>query len=239
MHNALLALFLAGQSPSGEAIFTSQCAICHGQRGEGGRGATLTRAQLRHAPNDEALQRIVRRGIPGTGMPGTWLNEQELAAVAAHVKSLGRAVATVPVPGDPARGEAIYRGKGGCTKCHTVNGRGGSFGPDLTGIAARRNAEHLRQSIVDPAADVTPSFTRLQAVTTAGGRAISGARVNEDSFSVQIRDSAGVVHSFWKTELRQLRKEPGKTAMPSYRDAFQASELDDLVAYLAGLEDGQ
>ena len=63
--------------------------------------------------------------------------------------------------------------------------------------------------------------------------------MNEDSFSVQIRDAGGVVHSFRKTELRQLRKEPGKTAMPSFRGALSAAELDDLVAFLAGLEDEQ
>ncbi len=239
MHSALLALLMAAQSPSGEAIFTSQCAICHGQRGEGGRGPTLMRARLRHAPDDAALQRVVRRGIPGTGMPGTWLNEAELVAVAGHVRSLGRAVAAAPVPGDRALGEAIYLGKGGCAQCHTVKGRGGSFGTDLTGIGARRSAEHLRQSIVDPAADVSPHFTLLHAVTAAGGRTVTGARVNEDSFSVQIRDAGGVVHSFWKTELRQLRKEPGKTTMPSFRGALSAAELDDLVAFLAGLEDEQ
>ena len=239
MYFAMLALLMAAQSPSGEAIFTSQCAICHGQRGEGGRGPTLTRAKLRHAPNDAALQRIVRRGIPGTGMPGTWLNEAELAAVAGHVRSLGRAVDSAPVAGDRARGEAIYLGKGGCAQCHTVSGRGGSFGPDLTGMGARRSAEHLRQSVVDPAADVSPHFTLLHAVTAAGGRTVTGARVNEDTFSVQIRDAGGKVHSFWKTELRQLRKEPGKTAMRSFRGALSASELDDLVAYLAGLEDEQ
>ncbi len=240
MHNALLGLLLAAQSPIGEAIFTSQCAICHGQRGEGGRGPALTRAKLRHAPDDEALKRIVRRGLPGTGMPGTWLNEGELIAVAAHVRSLGQAMgAAAAIPGDRPRGEAIYRGKGGCAKCHTVNGRGGAFGPDLTGIGARRSADHLRQSVIDPAADVPPDFVRLRAVTSAGGRAITGARVNEDTFSVQIRDAGGVVHSFWKTELRELQKEPGKTSMPVFRGVFTAAELDDLVAYLAGLENGQ
>ena len=239
MHNALLGLLLAAQSPIGEAIFTSQCAICHGQSGEGGRGPVLTRAKLRHAPTDEALKRIVRRGLPGTGMPGTWLNDGELTAVAAHVRSLGRAVVAAAIPGDRVRGEAIYQGKGGCAKCHTLNGRGGSFGPDLTGIGARRSADHLRQSIVDPAADVPQDFVRLRAVTATGGRTIMGARVNEDTFSVQIRDAGGVVHSFWKTELRELRKEPGKTSMPVFRGVFTAAELDDLVAYLAGLEEAR
>jgi cytochrome c oxidase cbb3-type subunit III len=240
MHLAIpLALLMAAQAPMGEAIFTGQCAICHGQRGEGGRGPALARSKLRHAPDDAALQRIIRRGIPGTGMPGTWLNEAELAGVAAHVRSLGRTgAAPASLAGNATSGEAVFRGKGRCAACHTVNGHGGAFGPDLTGIGARRSAVHLRQSVVEPAADVLPDFVLLHAVTQTG-RTVTGARVNEDTFSVQIRDAAGVVHSFWKSELRQLRKEPGKTAMPGYGAALSASELDDLVRYLASLEEAQ
>lgn len=240
MDHAVLALFLmAAQAPTGEAVFAGQCAICHGQRGEGGRGPALTRSRLRHAADEAALQRIIRRGIPGTAMPGTWLNEVELREVAAHVRSLGRALAPpAALPGDAARGETIFRGKGACSGCHTVQGQGGAFGPDLSGVAARRSAAHLRQSVVDPAGDVPADFVLLHAVTNRG-RTVTGARVNEDSFSVQIRDAGGEVHSFWKTELRQLRKEPGKTAMPSYAATLSAAELDDVVRYLASLEEAQ
>lgn len=221
----------------GASIYAGQCAICHGQRGEGGRGAMLARARLRHAPDDAALMRIIRRGLPGTGMPATWLNESELKDVAAHLRELGRSVAPTPVSGDAVRGKTIYAGAAaGCAGCHTIDGYGGSFGPDLSGIGARRNAIHLRASILDPAADVPGDFVLLRAVT-ASGLKVTGARVNEDTFSVQLRDSAGKVHSFWKSELRQLTKEPGKTAMPSYRGRLPDRDLDDLVAYLASLEE--
>ena len=227
----------AGQR--GQEIYTGQCAICHGQRGEGGRGPSLTRAKLRHAQDDAALQRVIRRGIAGTGMPATWLNESELLDVAAHVRSFARAagVAEAPLPGNRTRGQEIYAGKGGCARCHTINGQGGAFGPDLTGIGSRRSAAHLTASILDPAADIPPGFLLINAVSAASGRTTIGARVNEDTFSVQLRDASGTLHSFWKTELRQLRKEPGKTGMPSFRGALTAAELEDVVAYLAGLED--
>ncbi|MFN7923062.1 MAG: c-type cytochrome [Bryobacteraceae bacterium] len=215
----------------GASIYAGQCAICHGQRGEGGRGATLARPKLRNAQDEETLQRIIRRGLPGTGMPGTWLNESELADVSAHVRSLGRS-APVTVPGDGARGEAVYR-KSGCARCHTIAGLGGAFGPDLSGIGARRSPAHLRQSVVDPAADVSPDFVLVHA-----GK-LSGARVNEDSFSIQIRDAAGKIHSLWKSEAPGLRKEFGKTAMPSYRASITGADLEDLVAYLAAQEDAQ
>jgi hypothetical protein len=57
--------------------------------------------------------------------------------------------------------------------------------------------------------------------------------VNEDTFSLQLRDATNRLHSFWKTELRALHKEWGRSPMPSYRGALTPAELDDLVAFLA------
>ena len=45
-------------------------------------------------------------------------------------------------------------------------------------------------------------------------------------------------HSFRKAGLARLEKEFGKTLMPSFGAALSAGELDDLVAYLAGLRGG-
>ena len=72
-------------------------------------------------------------------------------------------------------------------------------------------------------------------MTTQDGRAITGARVNEDAFSIQIRDVSGKVYSFWKEELKELHKDWGKSPMPSYRDKLTPTEIDDLISYLASL----
>jgi hypothetical protein len=59
--------------------------------------------------------------------------------------------------------------------------------------------------------------------------------LNEDSFTIQLRDSSNVFHSFRKLDLSELKKEFGASLMPGYRESLTASEIDDLVAYLAGL----
>lgn len=231
---ALLSAAAFAQSDSrGAAIFAGQCAICHGQQGEGGRGPALAKPKLRNASDDGALRRIIRRGIPGGGMPGTWLNESEVQDVAAHVRSLGRTARTAPPPGDPSRGARTYQANG-CPACHTLNGLGGSFGPDLTGIGARRSPAHLRTSVTDPAADIPTGFLLVRAATKAGRR-LTGARVNEDTFSIQLRDSSGALHSLWKSDLTELHKDHGKSAMPAA--SLPPAQLDDLVAFLAGQED--
>lgn len=238
----LFTLYAAGaQSPAdnsrGERLYLSQCAICHGQSGEGGRGPILARQKLLHAPDDDALRNVIRGGIAGTGMPGTRLIEAELGELAAHVRKLG-SVQPAVLAGDSKRGEEIYRTKGACAECHMLSGNGGAFGPDLNGVGARRSPQHLRESLLNPAADFPRGFAWARAVTR-GGRAVTGVRVNEDTFSIQIRDVAGKLHSLWKAELREFRKDLAKSPMPSYRGLLTQTELDDLVAYLASLQEAK
>lgn len=70
------------------------------------------------------------------------------------------------------------------------------------------------------------------------GTAIEGMRVNEDSFTIQIRDFGGSFHSFRKQELRALEYQSEATPMPSYRDRLSPADIDNLVAYLASLRGG-
>lgn len=221
----------------GERLYLSQCAMCHGQNGEGGRGPTLARPKLLHAPDDDALRSVIRGGIAGTGMPGTRLIDAELRELAAYVRKLGR-VQPMVIAGDPKRGEEIYRTKGACVGCHMLSGAGGAFGPDLTGVGARRSPQHLRESLLDPGADFPRGFAWVRAVTR-DGQTVTGVRVNEDTFSIQIRDAAGTLHSFWKFGLREFHKDLTRSPMPSYRDRLTPGELDDLVAYLAGLQEAK
>ena len=222
--------------------YQTHCASCHGLRGEGGRGPTLAASALPRATDDATLVRILSRGIPGTDMPRTRLERDEIWQVAAYVKSLGQRNPE-PLRGDAQRGEQLYATKGGCALCHSIRGRGGALGPDLTAIGLRRGAAHLRRSLTDPGAEVPRSFRsdprenflQVRAVTRAG-RELPGVRVNEDPFTLQMRDISGRLHSFDKKDLRALHKEWGKSSMPAYGSTFTADELDDLVAYLASLQ---
>lgn len=218
---------------AGERLYRTQCGYCHGPRGEGGRGAILARPHLPHAPDTHAMAHVIEYGIPGTEMPGHWLTPNELRQIVVFVESLGH-LAPQKVAGDPVRGEVLYTTKGGCSNCHTINGRGGALGPDLTDIGASRSPSYLRESLVEPGAAVPDGFLKLELVTR-DGRRIQGVRINEDTFSIQIRDLAGNFHSFFRSEIQELNKQPGKSPMPSYHNTFTPSGLDDLVAYLDSL----
>jgi putative heme-binding domain-containing protein len=223
---------------AGQKLFSVHCALCHGTTGEGGRGPMLTQAKLAHAPDDAALLKVIGEGIRGTEMPGAGaMSDHEVRQTAAYVRSLGK-VAQKAVPGEPARGAEIYRGKGNCGGCHSIHGEGGVAGPDLADIGARRSAAYLRESLVDPQAAV-PERYLLVNVVTKNGQNVRGVRVNEDSFSIQVRDDTGRSHSFWKTDVAQIDKQRGKSPMPSYKGQLSDDELTDLVAYLASLKENK
>ena len=222
-----------GGPEQGKGLYESQCGSCHGPSGNGGKGANLARPQLRRASDDRALMNIIRRGIPGTEMPGSALSPRQVSSIAAYVKTLGR-VEQVDIPGDASRGEGVYAVVA-CDRCHTVGGRGGSVGPDLDDIGARRSAAHLREALIEPEVSLPRGFLQLR-VVRQDGSALTGIRLNEDGFSIQFRDLSGRLHSFWKDELRTLEKEWKRSPMVSYATTLGAEQIDDLVAYLVSLQ---
>ena len=226
----------------GEKVFKVHCGRCHGIAGQGGEGSNLVRSKLKYATDDQALIDLLGEGIPGTGMPAIWtLDEKKRTQVAAYVRSLGRLEAE-EMPGDPDRGEDIYHGSGGCPACHIIAGHGTGIGPELTHVGDQRGLDYLRQSLTDPAA--TQSQTRgyqnfLTVRVKSPQQEVEGLRVNEDAFSVQVRDMSGTIHSFRKDELTEYEKVFAHSLMPEYSAALSGDDMDDLISYMMSLRSEQ
>ncbi len=240
----LLACFpLPAQDP-GEDLYKRNCAPCHGPKGEGGKGPSL---RLLSRGSDEAsITSVIRDGIPGAAMPAYALAPNQLRPLVAWVRKLASS-ASAADSAAATRGETLVRGKGACLRCHTIHGEGGFIGPDLSRVGVSHGLEYLRVSLVDPEADIADRYglfhwyVRIKddflwvRLTTRDGSAVEGARLNEDPFTIQIRDFEGGMHSFEKSQLAQIDKRRGKSPMPSFKEVFTATELDDVVAYLSSL----
>jgi putative heme-binding domain-containing protein len=215
---------------AGKVIFQEHCALCHGLDGGGGRGPDLRRPKLDHAADDDALKSLIENGIPPEMPDGWYFNKEDIANIAAFVRSLGN-IPTESLPGNAARGEALYD-RSGCDRCHILSSRGAGFGPALTDIGAKRGAARLRETLRNPAKTIPDGFLLVEA-TTSAGETLRGIRLNEDTFTIQLTDMQGRIYSFRKSGLRGLKKLRNETPMPSYASAFSAAELEDLVAFLA------
>jgi putative heme-binding domain-containing protein len=212
----------------GQQLFARRCALCHGAHGEGGRGRNLTTGEYRFGGSDRQLYRVLRNGIPDSDMPGSSSKPIDLWRLVEVVKRLGAAGVTEKAGGDASAGKAVYE-KSGCAQCHLLNGAGSDLGPDLSAVGRQRSLAYLRESIVDPGADVPLAYRSVSVITPEGGK-ITGIHLNEDDYSIQLRDMSGNPRSLLKKELKEVRHEAG-SIMPSYR-SMPPADLDNLIAYL-------
>jgi len=216
-----------------KTTFDSICASCHGLDGRGGeRGPDLVARPDTVNKSDGDLFKVLDEGRPAAGMPSfASYGRERLLAMVDYLRTLEGRNKDAPLPGDPARGKALFFGKAKCSDCHMVGGRGGFFAEDLTAYAARLGADEVRAAIVSPNKDLDPR-RGLVTLTLADATTLTGVTRNEDNFSLQLQTPDGAFHLLDKSDIRSLRY-AGKSLMPAdYGTTLSAAELNDLVSYL-------
>jgi putative heme-binding domain-containing protein len=167
-------------------------------------------------------------------MPPFKLQPAELDALVAFIRAGFDVSGTAVKVGHAGRGQALFEGKGGCTACHRVNGKGPRVAPDLSDVGAVRTPAALQTAILDPTKAMWPINRPVRAVTR-DGRTIRGRRLNEDTLTVQLIDEQERLVSLVKTDLREY--EVSRTSsMPSMAGKLTSDEVADLVAYLLSLK---
>jgi alcohol dehydrogenase (cytochrome c) len=236
---------------AGRRQFQSRCAGCHGEDGTGGaRGFNIVDVRQPRATSKEAARDLIRNGIPNRGMPAFSIADEEIDAIAAYVLSLKSSTANFPAvivaaPGDAAAGERFFTGKGNCTACHMVRGRGGVLGPDLSGIGRDRTAAEIERALRDPGGardtfapragrntrgDGAASY-RAVTVRLRDGQSIRGLARNESAFDLQLLGLDGQLYLLLMDQIAEVVHE--KSLMPQVE--ADATEMRDLIAYLTRL----
>ena len=251
--------YTPAQIDEGRALYDNNCGRCHNDTGDGVTGVQLF-SQIRRASSDEDIARIIKQGIAGTAMPAHNFTDAQALNVVAYLRSMvgvtpasrggaaaaataGGAGAASLASGDPARGKVIFTGKGGCISCHRAEGAGGQTGPDLSAIGRVRpprgfdpggpNVPQIERSILDPNAEIAPQFRVFQ-VTPKNGPVVRGTLLNQDTFSIQMRDSTEHLRAFLKNDLKDYGFQP--SPMPPYQGKLSAQEMADLLTYLLSLK---
>jgi len=224
------------EGSNGEKLYIAHCSGCHGMHGTGGRGPALNQPWLLRQANGRYFFNTIRNGLEGGEMPAfPMVSDANIWELIQYVRSKGSA-REVKLPGDPAAGRILYDSKGACNSCHIIDGEGNAAGPELTGIGRRRSAGYLRDALISPGLDLAPGY-EIVTLVLGDRKTLRGVRINEDTFTIQIRDLAGNFHSYRKDKLTGIRREPGASTMPSYENRLTETEINDLVAYLASLRD--
>jgi alcohol dehydrogenase (cytochrome c) len=89
----------AADHSSGEAVFRERCAVCHDG---GARAPRLDHAGFKHGDSDLAIYKVLRDGIPGTGMASAAdLSFKERWQVIGYVRGLQTKTAEASIPASP------------------------------------------------------------------------------------------------------------------------------------------
>jgi putative heme-binding domain-containing protein len=200
----------------------------------------FSKNQFKNVRSDEDIVRVIQKGIPNAGMPGSSFSDVQANTVVAFLRSMPggtalRNAAPAPAVGNAASGKAIVEGKGGCLVCHRIGAAGGGSGPVLGAPAAGApalNPDQVTRSIVDPSVEMASQY-RIYQVVTRSGETVRGVALNQDTFTVQLRDTNGNLRGFNKSDLREAGYAP--SPMPSYKDKLTPQEIADVVGYLVSL----
>ncbi len=241
-----------GKNPSlieqGKKLFRKKksCFACHQLEEEGGIvGPDLSQASFLYPPEWIFTWIGNPQGIkPNTKMPNLGLSNEECQAVTAFLASLkGERIKKgwqvfLDTPGDPEKGKQLFfdaEGKANCGKCHTVNGKGGKVGPQLSFVGSSRTQAFLLESIVKPKAVITSGYSSIL-ILTKKGKFITGVKVNEDDSSIDLMDKEGKALHIPKDEIKKYKTQKISLMPGNFIDILTQEEVRDLLAYLGTLK---
>ena len=220
----------------GQKLYELNCGVCHGLDGASGRGARLATRNHRYGNTDTEMFQTILNGIPGTAMPGLWLDEDSVWKILLFVRTLEPSAENpcAPDPGDATAGQALFTQKGNCAGCHRASMGGGRLGPDLRDLGLNQTRGQVREALFRPNEKVSKRYRTIR-VSDQDGKQFEGVLMNEDDYTLHMMDRQENVHSFFKPDLQRIGR-PSQSLMPGYQEVFTTEELDNLLAYLCSLD---
>lgn len=199
-----------------------------------------------------ALQEEAIRGLRGRGTAGSKIGET-LAAI--RKNQSGDLAASLDVAlgqpgkepvladvlaeaGDAERGRRVFFHHNGplCARCHTVEGRGGNVGPDLSVISRTMDRKKLAESIFEPSREISPQFITW-VVVTEDGKTVNGIIVKEaGNGDLEIGNARGEVTLVKGSEIEERLPSKVSVMPEGLHKQMTTEEFRDLLKYLEGLK---
>ena len=121
----------------------------------------------------------------------------------------------------------------GCAQCHRFNEKGGSVGPDLSGLAKRMKPTDVLEAILEPSRTIPDEYA-LQQFTMSDGEAHVGQVQEENSAVVILRgvSATGAPLRLAKALIVSRKKLNVSNMPPGTVNTLQKQQILDLIAYL-------
>ncbi len=149
----------------------------------------------------------------------------------------GKAEEATAIPSPPelaggswARGYRIFFSeKAMCSKCHTIYGRGGTIGPDVSNLVHRDYASVLRD-IEHPSFAINPDYLSYNVVLN-DGRVLTGV-VQSTGDTISIGDSKGGTTVLKRADVDEMRPLPVSTMPEKLPEQIGDEGMRDLLKFL-------
>jgi putative heme-binding domain-containing protein len=132
--------------------------------------------------------------------------------------------------GSWARGRKVFLSEAAlCSKCHLVQGQGGSIGPDLSNLLHRDYAS-VRRDVIQPSYAINPDYIP-HVVVLQDGRVLTGTLRNAGE-RVLVSDTAGKVTEVNRADI-ETAVASAKSIMPEgIHEKLPPEDFRDLLTYL-------
>jgi putative heme-binding domain-containing protein len=136
--------------------------------------------------------------------------------------------------GDARKGQAIYAANPSCASCHTINGKGGNVGPNLSAIGKGLSVREIISEVLWPNQNVKEGYNRV-AVETKTGELIQGIKIFENAEEIQIETTDSKKPKVVSKKGIVNKTETGSLMPSGLMDNYSEDELRDLLRYLSEL----
>ena len=193
-------------------------------------------AEARRRTLDSALVLDAIEAAHGSSSPALRAASRTAAAVPPGTRDSLAPLWPLLHGGDAGRGQAVFESHPAaqCVRCHTIDGTGGTTGPDLSMIGTHDRRD-LLESIVAPNARIAPGF-ETTTLTLTDGTTVTGTVKAEDARHVELKVD-DQVRSIPRARIRSRPR--GGSVMPPMLGLLEPAEIRDVIEWLASRRDAE
>ena len=170
------------------------------------------------------------RGSLSNATKAAWENCQSQGVVENILENWADAV---DGNGSVMRGELVFKSPTSlCQTCHRVNGWGGEYGPDLSGVGSSKSQAQLINAILDPSQEMAPEWQGWY-VTDRDGHTHLGRQIDVHLDHVELMNISGEFDRY--ANPRSYGVADNSVMPEGLQNTMTRYEFNDLIAYLMSL----
>lgn len=138
----------------------------------------------------------------------------------------------ITVKGDPAKGKIVFRNV--CSACHSLEGVGVHFGPDLHSVSHQTKI-NLLTMILHPNHDIAPGYEGY-IVETADGGMLAGIIESETDDNLVLKMQSGTTRTITRSNIKSLSPMQSSLMTEGLESSITKEEMGDLLEYIKTLQ---